>query len=663
MPKVSAQRLALWSEFLVLAAVLFFTSSFVVRCHWTSIWQDCEFTGWVAPIANRLADGVALYGTGGHVPMPPLPFLLTYAISGGHATWLTESTLIVVFQSLLVLTLFLGLAGQLPRPIPLVAAILSVPIYFGLTKTIFYDACTQLLVALTAVAAARTSQFLNGAAPISRSRRIAILAGVGALAAASVFSKQSTGAGVALGVMVVLTFGATGRPFFSRARNTVVFSSASLLFLLLYIILSSQHIHIKGFIHDVFLTGSQPKGGLTQLVSNLISYFRSIGSMICQVLIYGVGLTALLGSRGTANIPVVGTDPGPEGRETAPSWYRPSAIVLAYAIAIGSPWLLGVFEAEAPSRLSNFGDSLGDLRALVLSAGLCFVLLSYARALFRGGPSDMDRPSAWLSALFPVFFLAAIFHSLSVPDFRWTYDNNPLITLALGGFLYGCLGLFTGPASRASRGAEFACLFLLLVLSCAMWETFGKQARRVHSCAEEWPEVRHLRGARLPKSAGGMRQLVADVRRHAADPDRDEVLLLPNDPNVEAWFERPRPKLAGAIVFTDQYLGRYVERDFALLTKQPPKVIVIGPRDYWRGFQRTWKNDRGCERLVDLVLEKLLPDRYLLQTERRITFQGRDDFMDVYVRKDDQPIVKVVGPAPTVTPSQVSLMTEPGKSR
>ena len=87
--------------------------------------------------------------------MPPLPYLLTYAVSGGHATWLTESTLIVVFQSVLVLTLFVGLASHLPRPIPLVAALLSVPIYFGLPKTIFYDACTQVLVALTAFATNR----------------------------------------------------------------------------------------------------------------------------------------------------------------------------------------------------------------------------------------------------------------------------------------------------------------------------------------------------------------------------------------------------------------------------------------------------------------------------------------------------------------------------
>ena len=59
-------------------------------------------------------------------------------------------------------------------------------------------------------------------------------------------------------------------------------------------------------------------------------------------------------------------------------------------------------------------------------------------------------------ALFPVLFFAAVFHSLSVAAFRWTFDNNPLITIALAGFLYGVFGLFAGPGKQAPRIAEGA---------------------------------------------------------------------------------------------------------------------------------------------------------------------------------------------------------------
>jgi hypothetical protein len=49
-----------------------------------------------------------------------------------------------------------------------------------------------------------------------------------------------------------------------------------------------------------------------------------------------------------------------------------------------------------------------------------------------------------------------------------------------------------------------------------------------------------------------MRELVGIVRS-AADASTDRtVLLLPNDPNVEAWFDRPRPSLSSAIIFVDQ---------------------------------------------------------------------------------------------------------------
>src|SRR4029077_9025542 len=97
-----------------------------------------------------------------------------------------------------------------------------------------------------------------------------------------------------------------------------------------------------------------------------------------------------------------------------------------------------------------------------------------------------------------------------------------------------------------------------------------------------WPEIAHLRGAYLNPDARGMRRLCAIVRDlTTAD---DTVLLMPNDPNVEAWFARPRPRLSSLFVFADQYLDRFVEADLRTLEEQLPALIVIGPRNFWRGF-------------------------------------------------------------------------------
>jgi hypothetical protein len=135
--------------------------------------------------------------------------------------------------------------------------------------------------------------------------------------------------------------------------------------------------------------------------------------------------------------------------------------------------------------------------------------------------------------------------------------------------------------------------------------------------------------ARMRPASEGMRALVTTVRARS-QAAHDTVLLLPNDPNVEAWFDRDRPALSCAIIFTDQYWDRYVEKDFAELEAHPPKVIVIGPRDFWRRFSRIWNVNRGAERLTDLVLNKLVPEHYDLVSQQPISFENGKDFMDVY---------------------------------
>ncbi|MBI3782444.1 MAG: hypothetical protein HY270_03485 [Deltaproteobacteria bacterium] len=131
-----------------------------------------------------------------------------------------------------------------------------------------------------------------------------------------------------------------------------------------------------------------------------------------------------------------------------------------------------------------------------------------------------------------------------------------------------------------------------------------------------------------------MREVLHSVWGLAPNPN-DQVLLLPADPNVESWLARPRPALAGAIIFVDQYWDRYVDVDFARLVTAPPKVIVIGPRFIGRFFQLGWHGQTGAARLMARVEKELLPTHYRLAAQQKIKVNIREDFMDIYVRIDD----------------------------
>jgi hypothetical protein len=276
----------------------------------------------------------------------------------------------------------------------------------------------------------------------------------------------------------------------------------------------------------------------------------------------------------------------------------------------------------------------GRLREYLLNVGLaaCLVL---AAAVFAGSFGRLNRLGRHPLAPFVlIFFSAAIFHNLSVRFFRWTYDNNPLLITAFF-FLLGPLlanarrgtGEFPGwPA--ATRALIYCCCTLV------MWCAGDRQLKLAAACTETWPEIRQLVGARLRPEASGMRRLVQVVRSQTGPRKHDAVLLLPNDPNVEAWFERDRPALSTAIIFADQYWDRYVDGDFAKLRADPPRVIVIGPRDRWRRFGRVWKTNRGVERLIDLVQNELLPESYGPGAPQPISIGGATDYMDVYVRRE-----------------------------
>src|SRR5262249_26222902 len=121
--------------------------------------------------------------------------------------------------------------------------------------------------------------------------------------------------------------------------------------------------------------------------------------------------------------------------------------------------------------------------------------------------------------------------------------------------------------------------------------------------------------------------------RGASAPD-DTVLLLPEDPNVVAWFERPRPLVSSAILFVDQYPVDRVAGDVDPLVAHPPKVVVIGPQTERQSIEG-WNT--SIVDLVGLAPARLLDGRYRLLKYQPITYHGHPDAMEVWVR---------VGPAP-----------------
>src|SRR4029079_2415923 len=127
-----------------LVVIMVAIGQFMIPAHWTSIWMDAEFSGWVAPIANRLGQGQQLYADGAHTPMAPLPYVLTYWLSQGHARWITESRLDFLCKSLAVLAMYVGFYRILPRPAALVAAFALFIRFSSLLKVILYDSLAQL---------------------------------------------------------------------------------------------------------------------------------------------------------------------------------------------------------------------------------------------------------------------------------------------------------------------------------------------------------------------------------------------------------------------------------------------------------------------------------------------------------------------------------------
>jgi hypothetical protein len=597
-------------ELAALAVVVTLVGWKVVPAHWTSIWMDREFTGWVAPIAARFVEGQVLYTDGAHSPMPPLPAVLLRLLSP-RPRWLHESAVNWLFQGLTIISVYLALWRDLPRPAAVTAALAVVPNFYSLPKTVAYDAIAQFFVAVVCWQVVSHLR-LAARSPLPWSRTVRPLLVVGAATGACLLTKQSTGVGVLVGVGASLLL-ARAPDWRHKLGALATYGVVTAIAVAALLLAMSPWLSVRGLVEDVVLTGAEPKGSPTALQDRV----RTFGAMIFQGL-FGAGLASpALVVVGLA-IPVA-LALSREQQPPAAGWRRGS---------------LGAAGASVAAFAAT-GAALLVLRPRYPESGLELSLLLAVLVAILGHLLNLKQPR-WRAhdALFAATCIAvpaALAHNLSVWFLRWTYDNNPLVVVALA-VLASALMAFRPSEELGDERPALRAAFAVFLLTGLSSSRLVEQWLAVSACRVPWPEVHHLRGARLPESATQVRKLVARVRE-LTPAAGDDVLLLPEDPNVQSWFDRPRPRLQCAIWFTDQCWDRYVDQDFQTLADRPPKVIVIGPRGYWRSFSRMFNVDRGVERLIDRIDRELLGARYTRTDQHAITFQGRREHMDVYLRK------------------------------
>ncbi len=622
-------------EIALLVTMFCLVGYWVVPAHYTTTYTDMEFTGWVAPIANRLADGSQLYADGLHSPMPPIPAVFLHLVSGGHAVWLTESLWVYVFQCLTILAIYIALSLVLSRPVPWLSALCTFPLFLALHKTILYDPIAQFLVAMLLVGCAWIIRRTNavGSTAIATDRwstsRVGPPAFLGFASAVLLLTKQSTAAGAVFGVGLFLAcFPLEGR-LRARVQGLAVYAVASAASVALLILLLLPYVSFRGLIEDVYLTGSEPKGGselafgyLPNYASEIFDWFvKSVKSVI--IAIPAIALLVTLPARPDS----IRVEPAPGKRNLT------EALALGYVLAsIGGSLLSFSFRGVVPeSSMAGFLYGAGQTRDGLHTTALVSLVILAPIVLFA--PKRFEASTLALAGLFLVAFMSAIGHSLSRHVFIWLYDNNPLISVVIACVCYSGIQLVSSIRAHSWIKHALGLLLFGAFIPLTAWFAATPKFDRVRECTETTDAVPHLRGAKFRPEMRALLQ-VAEAARWAAGND-GTVLMLPGDPNVEAWIDRPRPGLTSAITFVDQYWDKYVNEDFARLQNDPPKVILIGPANaMWIQKMYGHEDGSGANRLLELVVEEIIPANYDHALGFAIPIYGRDPTrMDIYVRK------------------------------
>lgn len=632
------------AELSIILLLLLATGWMLIPAHWNTIWGDREFTGWVVPIANRFAEGLTLYDEGGHSPMPPLPFVFAFLISAGDGNWLLESTLNYGFQCATLAVIYAGFRRRLPIPVPFWAVLSTAPIFLMLPKTILYDSMAQFFVATCAVSLVSTSERLESfygdpARKITTKFPIVpfnLFIMPGTLIACLALTKQNTAAGVVIGASLLMLLDRSGPKLLLRFRNLLQLGATTLsAFILIATMLwMFGLISFSGLWVDVFLTGAEPKGGSFVLLTQLKVFSREIAEATIPWAVVAAGLIWL-----SRPLRLRHAEKQAHRTRKLPSSAYFIAVVTAvscYALARGQ--FTGNALADA---ITNAIQPIAAPRPrfplpyAIPYIGL-FIALGYSAISIFTRYSKSSPGITSIARFTLILFPAAVLHALSARDFRWVYDNNPLIGIAFAALIFACSESLSRLQLKEEFPRQAMAITAGILLAAGMWSCLAPQLRFAAKCTETWPEVPYLNGALMKPESSGLRKLARMVRTGTPAPESDTVLMLPEDPNVMSWFERRRPPVSSSILFVDQYWDRYVDADFERIKNDPPRIIVIGPRKFTQYFNAffSWDDTRGIDRLIERVERELLPGAYRKIQSQKIEFRGGSDTMDVYLREN-----------------------------
>jgi len=625
---------------LVAMAILGF---FLAPCCHSTIWSGKSWTAWDSAIANRILAGTPLYTDGLRVPLDPLAIMeMTWL--GGPSRWLTESVANFLTDCASVLLVYAGLRRlRLCPTSAALAAFLALPVRAAWMKIALYDEMALFFTACSFLVATSLHRRWadNRAAPTG------YVVALAACTVLGILSKYSIGLGLFAGTGLFLTLASPGR---DRWRHALVYVCSLPVFLALACALFSPWMSVGGFLSDVVATGSETKGGASLMVALVGCIARNSLYGLAIVGLFALAAGGLFEKSPAAADGQAPAPPGPLPEPVAVQWP-----VLGAAVAGGSlAFLIACFQPEL--RSISGGDTLVSCLASgrrfmdVLVVGFFTALASLvysATAWWRGSRGSGEAPdrgpalTGWfpllLAPTFLMFCLSGGRWILSEPEpiswlFRILPVSDPLDLMWIFGFTVLFSSVTTAAARRSSPyWARWIVIGLAAASGFAAWSRLEERAGVARDCTQAWPEVAFLRGVRM-QPGNGMRDVIRAVRKLAPDK-ADRVLMLPEDPETVALFERPRPDVRGGIIFFDMYRDTFVDGDVAELEAHPPEVIVLGPSGNlgWGLFMFGPAHDsRGASRLMRRIESELLPTRYRLAETIPLSARDPSNTMAIY---------------------------------
>jgi hypothetical protein len=298
-------------------------------------------------------------------------------------------------------------------------------------------------------------------------------------------------------------------------------------------------------------------------------------------------------------------------------------------VLLGAAVLVVAALGTATILLSNGTRGLPkQLLAVSLNAGAivgagivlgCFHTVWHARSGFARAPDE----TRVLRLLFGFALLAALFREPWYFGIHPEYGGDVLTAVAL---------IFVFLAAESAKRSFVAPLVLALSL-------IGLFGLKLHRALEASTLVRTGYWANLYVNHRGSELLAAAQRARELTPPEATLLVLPEDPQIAALIGRPRPRLRGALVFSNHYPARLLEDDRRELEQRPPRAVVVHPRraEQWQPWLLAFSPHPAAAALSLYVSSNLLPGRYRLDASYRTTYVTDQGALDVWVLDDQKP--------------------------